>query len=122
MTGGRDGNLRADAFGDDFDSEVPASAAGGTAAGGLERIGGGGGSFERCGGAGGAVTLTGGFAARLLRTGGGGGVERAAPARGPAALGFLFDSPSSAMRETVSLTCLAGRKARLERAVNNRQF
>src|SRR6478752_2651510 len=108
MTGGREGNFRADAPGADLASSgATPSAVGGTAGGALDRVGGGGGSFERTG-AGGTLTLGGALtfagpavAARLLRTGGGGGVERgAAPERGPPALGFFVESPSSAIRES----------------------
>jgi hypothetical protein len=78
--------------------EAAGSTPGGT--GNLERTGGGGGSFERTGAGGGVLALAvPAVAAWLLRTGGGGGAERPLLERGAAAFGFLFDSPSSAIRE-----------------------
>jgi dihydroorotase len=99
-----------------------ASTPGGT--GSFDRTGGGGGSFERTGGGGAVLALTGaGLAAGLLlRTGAGGGAERPAPGRGTAALGFLIDSPSSAIRGKTSLTRLAFRLSGAEALVKHGQF
>ena len=65
--------------------------------------------MERSGGGGGVLPFAvPALAAGLLRTGAGGGAERPAPGRGAATFGFLIDSPSSAIREEMSLTRLAG--------------